>query len=849
METDTYQHVSSALHVIRTLTTAQTPSNPESSRAGFFYEIQIQDRTIHKAKIHACFVDHVRVTNLKREERSFNIFYQMLAGNANDHLISSLIFFIFLLCYSVIFIKPLNPFPPFLGLTSEEKRKFHLADRLPTNLKYLNAGLAYSYSEEKEDARRFQLWRSCLNVLGISFSDVTRILAAILLLGEIKFITGNSPASIEVQGRRELEHIAELLGLAPATLHQGLASRSLQVSGQVFNTTVSPNDANRTKDKLARTLYCRMLKSVIRRANGGGPAAKSARTGSQDDTPTNTMTRKSAKNDSASASSELFIGIVDMFGFETNPPPKPSAPHQHARSPSNNLEQFCINLSAEMMQDFYTCQVLKTPINSYKEEFQTDHAGTHVSFAENTACLPTLTRVPLNLVSLLDAESQSPVSYDEAVLDRIRALHEDKPGLFFPHDKKTAFGVRHYRGEVEYETAAILETNKDALPDDVAHMFQADNCRFGFASHLFNHEIKASRDRGPQGLEFRIHPGHSGSTPASINGTLAKDFLQRVDSLLATLEFSKPHFVRCIKANTECVAGWFDKSLVRHQLRAMQIPQTQFLMQNGLAHRLRLKDFIHRYRRLLPLDWRRSDDADGALEACQELLTVLNQCVCSDFPMWAIGRRHLFLSERLRHLVEELLEVRRYHAAKTIQRFFARHCPFVKGRLSPAFSTDRESELGACVGSNAAGSSSKKPALAPGELPLFSPPLTPKIDLERNLSTLSNLHLLARSGRDSPQLLPPPPMIPNNPRPPPPAFARDRTFTKNDDLPDLTEISEVSEVESPSVVNEPCLVRHSSTERTLMAPREAEGAGAVPPPIPPPRQYSVSGKWKIGEDE
>ena len=727
-----------------------------------------------------------------------------------------------------------------------------MADRLPTNLKYLNSGLAYSYSEEKEDARRFQLWRSCLGILGISFSDVTRILAAILLLGEIKFITGSSPASIEVQGRRELEHIAELLGLAPTTLHQGLASRSLQVSGQVFNTTVSPNDANRTKDKLARTLYCRMLKSVIRRANGGGPAAKTTGSRGQDDTPSNTMTRKN-KSSSDSASSELFIGIVDMFGFETNPPPKQQqpSPPPNARSPSNNLEQFCINLSAEMMQDFYTCQVLKTPINSYKEEFQTDHAGTHVSFAENTACLPTLTRVPLNLVSLLDAESQSPVSYDEAVLERIRALHEDKPGLYFPSDdKKSHFGVRHYRDDVEYGTTAILETNKDALPDDVAHMFQADNCRFGFASHLFNHEIKAARDRGPQGLEFRIHPGHSGSTPASINGTLAKDFLQRVDSLLATLEFSKPHFVRCIKANTECVAGWFDKSLVRQQLRAMQIPQTQFLMQNGLAHRLRLKDFIGRYRRLLPLDWRRSDDADGALEACQELLTTLNQCVCSDFPMWAIGRRHLFLSERLRHLIEELLEVRRYHAAKTIQRFFARNCPFVKGRLSPAFSAtmDREPELAAINGASAA--TGKRQTLAPGELPLFSPPLTPKIDLERNLSTLSNLHLLAKSGRDSPQLLPPPPpSIPNNPRPPPPpkAFARDRTFTKNDDLPELTEISEVSEVETPSVVNEPCLVRHSSTEKTLM-PLMDDGAGATPPPpIPPPRQYSVSGKWKIGK--
>lgn len=37
---------------------------------------------------------------------------------------------------------------------------------------------------------RFQNWKTCLGVLGIPFLDVVRVLAAVLLLGNVQFSDG-----------------------------------------------------------------------------------------------------------------------------------------------------------------------------------------------------------------------------------------------------------------------------------------------------------------------------------------------------------------------------------------------------------------------------------------------------------------------------------------------------------------------------------------------------------------------------------------------------------------------------------------------------------------------------------
>ena len=46
---------------------------------------------------------------------------------------------------------------------------------------------------------RFEAWKACLGVLGIPFLDVVRVLAAVLLLGNVTFIEGQG-LEVDIQG-------------------------------------------------------------------------------------------------------------------------------------------------------------------------------------------------------------------------------------------------------------------------------------------------------------------------------------------------------------------------------------------------------------------------------------------------------------------------------------------------------------------------------------------------------------------------------------------------------------------------------------------------------------------------
>ncbi len=59
-------------------------------------------------------------------------------------------------------------------------------------------------------------------------------------------------------------------------------------------------------------------------------------------------------NHAVRATTDGFIGILDMFGFEDSKP--------------SQLEQLSINLCAETMQHFYNTHIFKSSIESCREE-------------------------------------------------------------------------------------------------------------------------------------------------------------------------------------------------------------------------------------------------------------------------------------------------------------------------------------------------------------------------------------------------------------------------------------------------------------------------------------------------
>ncbi|XP_016979643.1 unconventional myosin-IXb isoform X1 [Drosophila rhopaloa] len=641
-ETDAFKHLAAAFTVLRSLGSAKTTTNSESSRIGQFIEVQVTDGALYRTKIHCYFLDQTRVIRPLPKEKNYHIFYQLLAG-----------------------------------LSREERQKLHLEGYSPANLRYLRGDTGQN---EQEDAVRFQAWKTCLGILGIPFLDVVRVLAAVLLLGNVQFIDGGG-LEVDVKGETELNSVASLLGVPPAALFRGLTTRTHNVRGQLVKSVCGDGDANMTRDCLAKALYCRTVATIVRRANSLKRLGSTLGTLSSDSNESvhnqadaasqhastigggNAGSKSmAALNNAVRHATDGFIGILDMFGFEE------PAPHAH-------LEHLCINLCAETMQHFYNTHIFKSSVESCRDEGIV--CDTEVDYVDNVPCIDLISSLRTGLLSMLDAEC-SVRGTAESYVAKLKVQHrcstrlETKPTAE-PHDPRM-FLIRHFAGRVEYDTTDFLDTNRDVVPDDLVAVFYKHTCNFGFATHLFGSELKAlyAQQQAPRGLSFRISPtSHSdllnGDEPVS---TLTQDFHTRLDNLLRTLVHARPHFVRCIRSNGNEAAGSFDRATVVRQIRSLQVLETVNLMASGFPHRMRFKQFNARYRMLAPFRLLRRSE-DKALEDCQLILQyAMEQPPVLDGSVtlaWAPGKRHAFLSEGIRQHLEHLRTEIRHKSATLMQ--------------------------------------------------------------------------------------------------------------------------------------------------------------------------------------
>ena len=77
-------------------------------------------------------------------------------------------------------------------------------------------------------------------MLGIPFLDVVRVLAAVLILGNVGFTDGPG-VEVSVIGESELSAVASLLGVTPSALLRGLTSRTHNARGQLVKSVCDAN--------------------------------------------------------------------------------------------------------------------------------------------------------------------------------------------------------------------------------------------------------------------------------------------------------------------------------------------------------------------------------------------------------------------------------------------------------------------------------------------------------------------------------------------------------------------------------------------------------------------------------
>ncbi|EGG24237.1 myosin-5b [Cavenderia fasciculata] len=501
---------------------AKTLRNDNSSRFGKFIEIHFNELgSIIGAKILTYLLEKSRLVRQVYNERNYHIFYQLLAG-ANDELRES------------------------LYLMNAQ------------DYYYLNQSQCFEI-DGVDDSDMFQRTCHAMGVAGINTQDqenIFKILSVVLLLGNIVFMEeANDGSSIdEGASGGALEKIATLLGTSAVELSKTFLTRKVVSGKEVFTTANTKERAENARDSLSMLLYGLMFDWLVVKIN----AAMSAQ-----------------------QKSKSFIGILDIYGFES--------------FAVNGFEQFCINYANEKLQQVFNQHVFKEEQQEYiKEKID----WSYIDFNDNQDTLDLIEKRPMCILSLLDEESMFPKSTGATFATKLYSKLTSHAKFEKPRFSGTAFTINHYAGRVTYETDQFLDKNKDFIIPEQISLLQRSQT--GFVKTI----LSTSNDRlGGGGGAQQNNPNKPSSAAASSSmkfSSVGSQFSTSLATLMKTIGTTSPHYVRCVKPNPDKAPHTFNKHDVIHQLRCGGVMESVRICCAGFPTRRTLVDFYPRYKILYP---------------------------------------------------------------------------------------------------------------------------------------------------------------------------------------------------------------------------------------------------------
>ena len=267
-----------------------------------------------------CFgLDRTRVRKLEREERTYSIFYELLAG-AND----------------------------------EERSALHLLDGFTDYDLFVSSGcyqLPSSPSYNHNDSENFDKVRNAFKTLSFKprhISSIYRLLSAILLLGNITFANGGdrdfASDSAYVVNRDVLVRIAELLGIDSEDLEKALCNQVRWIRKEICQVILRSEQAEKQRDGLMESLYAILFAFVMETAN-----------------------HKLFPGDEVIAEEQAKGGssvlVLDGPGFQSRRTQRPGS-NVLVHPQGNGYEEFMINYSNELVQFWLTEQAFSTSSTS-----------------------------------------------------------------------------------------------------------------------------------------------------------------------------------------------------------------------------------------------------------------------------------------------------------------------------------------------------------------------------------------------------------------------------------------------------------------------------------------------------
>ncbi|XP_022228077.2 myosin heavy chain, muscle isoform X2 [Drosophila obscura] len=457
-----------------------------------------------------------------------------------------------------------------------------------------------------DDGEEFQMADQAFDILGFTKQekeDVYRITAAVMHMGGMKFKQRGREEQAEQDGEEEGGRVSKLFGCDPTELYKNLLKPRIKVGNEFVTQGRNVQQVSNSIGALCKGVFDRLFKWLVKKCN-------------------ETLDTKQKR--------QHFIGVLDIAGFEI--------------FDYNGFEQLCINFTNEKLQQFFNHIMFVMEQEEYKKE------GINWDFIDFgmdlLACIDLIEK-PMGILSILEEESMFPKATDQTFSEKLTNTHLGKSAPFQkpkppkPGQQAAHFAIGHYAGCVSYNITGWLEKNKDPLNDTVVDQFKKSQNKLLI-------EI------------FADHPGQSGGGEQAKGGrgkkgggfaTVSSAYKEQLNSLMAILRSTQPHFVRCIIPNEMKQPGLVDAHLVMHQLTCNGVLEGIRICRKGFPNRMVYPDFKMRYQILNPAGIVGVEDA-------KKCGSILLESTGLDPDMYRIGHTKVFFRAGVLGQMEEFRDER-----------------------------------------------------------------------------------------------------------------------------------------------------------------------------------------------
>ncbi|XP_073974328.1 myosin heavy chain 10 isoform X3 [Rhodnius prolixus] len=249
------QQLLQANPILEAFGNAKTVKNDNSSRFGKFIRINFDaSGYIAGANIETYLLEKSRAIRQAKDERTFHIFYQLLAG-----------------------------------ASAEQRKEFILED--PKHYHFLTNGMVQVPGVD--DAAEFQATVSAMSIMGMSVEDLSalfRIVSAVMLFGSMQFRQERNSDQATLPDNTVAQKIAHLLGLSITEMTKAFLRPRIKVGRDFVTKAQTKEQVEFAVEAISKACYERMFRWLVNRINRSLDRTK----------------RQGAS----------FIGILDMAGFE-----------------------------------------------------------------------------------------------------------------------------------------------------------------------------------------------------------------------------------------------------------------------------------------------------------------------------------------------------------------------------------------------------------------------------------------------------------------------------------------------------------------------------------------------------